>query len=241
MGERIWDRFLTDQDRAVFASSGFGARGGFGARPALLVIDVCYAFCDDRPLPILDSMRRWHTSCGAVAWEAMPHIKSLIDACHQKGLPVIYTTGTSRDDMWDAGSWRWKDGRMTSDARGDRPGNEIVADISPLASDIVVLKRKPSAFFGTDLASFLNLLGCDTLIMAGTTTSGCVRATAVDAFSLNYRVAIAEEACFDRSQASHAVSLCDLHAKYADVLGTAEILDYLQSLQSGMFELPGGA
>ena len=99
-------------------------------------------------------------------------------------------------------------------------GNEIVTPIAPGPKDIVVLKQKPSGFFGTNLASYLTLLGCDSLIVTGTTTSGCVRATVLDAFSLNYRVALAEEGCFDRSQASHAINLCDMNAKYADVVKT---------------------
>jgi maleamate amidohydrolase len=78
------------------------------------------------------------------------------------------------------------------------------------------------------------------VIVVGTTTSGCVRATVVDAFSLNYRVILAEEGCFDRSEASHAVSLCDMHAKYADVVSTAEVLAYLHSLPAGLFDLPSG-
>jgi Isochorismatase family len=77
------------------------------------------------------------------------------------------------------------------------------------------------------------------VIVVGT-TSGCVRATVVDAFSLNYRVTLAEEGCFDRSEASHAVSLCDMHAKYADVLPTAEILSYFDQLPNDLFDLPTG-
>ncbi len=83
-----------------------------------------------------------------------------------------------------------------------------------------MLKQKPSGFFGTNMASYLTLLGCDSVIVTGTTTSGCVRATVLDAFSLNYRIALAEEGCFDRSQASHAINLCDMNAKYADVVKT---------------------
>ena len=78
------------------------------------------------------------------------------------------------------------------------------------------------------------------MIIVGTTTSGCVRATVVDAFSLNYRVILAEEGCFDRSEASHAVSLCDMHAKYADVVPTAEVLAYFDRLPAGLFDLPAG-
>jgi isochorismate hydrolase len=77
--------------------------------------------------------------------------------------------------------------------------------------------------------------------MTGTTTSGCVRATVLDAFSLNYRVAIAEEGCFDRSQASHAINLCDMNAKYADVMKTSEVLTFLDGLKPGQFDLPKGS
>jgi nicotinamidase-related amidase len=84
-------------------------------------------------------------------------------------------------------------------------------------------------------------LGCDSLIVTGTTTSGCVRASVLDAFSLNYRITLAEEGCFDRSQASHAINLCDMNAKYADVVKTAEVLAFFDTLPKGMFELPKGA
>jgi maleamate amidohydrolase len=242
VSERVWDRFLTERDKAVFAAGGFGARAGFGKRPALLVIDVNRAFCGERPEPILESIKRWRTSCGEAAWTALDPIKSLIEAAREKGLPVIYTTGERRPDNWDAGSWRWKSSRRdeaggTADDGAD--GNEIVAMIAPGPRDIVIRKQKPSGFFGTSLASYLVLLGCDSVIVVGTTTSGCVRASVVDAFSLNYRVILAEEGCFDRSEASHAVSLCDIHAKYADVLPTAEILAYFNGLPDALFDLPG--
>src|SRR5204863_8116530 len=98
-------------------------------------------------------------------------------------------------------------GAQPPPATNDPPlnGNGIVAPIAPSPKDIVIRKQKPSGFFGSNLASFLTLLGCDSIIVTGTTTSGCVRATVVDAFSLNYRVILAEEGCFDRSEASHAV------------------------------------
>jgi nicotinamidase-related amidase len=244
MTEPIWDKFLTERDRAVFAAAGYGARGGFGKRPALLVIDVNWAFCGDKPEPILESIKRWRNSCGEDAWIALPFIKSLIEKAHAKGIPVIYTTGVRRADNWDSGSWSWKNNRSSEDVAGPQSnldGNEIVADIAPGPRDIVVYKQKPSGFFGTNMASYLTLLGCDSVIVTGTTTSGCVRATVLDAFSLNYRVAVVEEACFDRSQASHAINLCDMNAKYADVVKTAEVLSFFDSLPSGLFELPKGA
>src|SRR5947207_14031949 len=248
MNERVWDKFLTERDRAVFAAGGFGARAGFGKRPALLIIDVNWAFCGERPEPILESIKRWRTSCGEDAWVALPYIRQLIDTAHAKGLPVIYTTGEGRPDKWDRGSWSWKSSRAGE--TGAAPslgtnappldGNEIAAPIAPMPQGIVIRKQKPSGFFGSNLASYLTLLGCDSLVVTGTTTSCCVRATVVDAFSLNYRVILAEEGCFDRSEASHAVSLCDLHAKYADVVSTAELLAYFDTLPAGLFDLPTG-
>ena len=115
MSEPIWNKFLTERDKAVFGASGYGARGGFGKRPALLIIDVNYAFCDERPMPILELIKRWRNSCGEDAWVAMPYLKSLIDKAHAKGMPVIYTTGVRRDDNWDNGSWSWKNGRSDED------------------------------------------------------------------------------------------------------------------------------
>jgi maleamate amidohydrolase len=244
MSEPIWNEFLTERDKAVFAAAGYGARGGFGKRPALLVIDVNYNFCGDRPEPILESIKRWRNSCGTEAWAGIAVIKRLIAAARGKGVPVIYTTGVRRADHWDDGGWAWKNSRSDETAprmRTNQDGNMIVPDIAPGPHDIVVLKQKPSGFSGSPLQSYLTLLGCDSVIVTGTTTSGCVRATVIDAFSANLRVVIAEEGCFDRSQASHAINLCDMHAKYADVLKSDEVLAYITGLPAGMFELPTGA
>jgi nicotinamidase-related amidase len=241
--ERIWDKFLTERDKAVFAASGYGARGGFGKRPALLIIDVNWAFCSEGPEPILETITRWRNSCGEDAWQAMPYLKALISKARGRGIPVIYTTGIRREDNWDSGSWSWKNNRSSEDRTrpSNLDGNEIVSDIVPAPQDLVIYKQKPSGFFGTNMASYLTLLGCDSVIVTGTTTSGCVRATVLDAFSLNYRVAVAEEACFDRSQASHAINLCDMNAKYADVIKTDEILAFFETIEKDSFSLPRGS
>ena len=168
MTKFVWDKFLTERDKAVFAAGGFGATSERGKRPALLVIDVSWGFCGDKPEPILESIKRWRSSCGAESWVAVDHIKSLIDVCHGRGLPVIYTTGEYRDDNWDAGSWRWKNRRRDEDVDPPKNAldrNEIVSAIAPGAQDIVVLKQKPSGFFGTNLQSYLTLLGCDSVVI----------------------------------------------------------------------------
>lgn len=246
MAERIWDAFLTERDKHVFEAAGYGQRAGFGQRPVMVVIDVNYNFTGDRPEPILESIKRWPNSCGEEAWESMRYIKRLLDAAHNKGLPVIYTTGDRRADGWDRGSWSWKNNRTSAWRAGHDltqahlDGNTINHEIAPLPQDIVIKKLKPSTFHGTPLSSFLTRLQADSMIMVGTTTSGCVRASVLDAFSENYRITLAEEGCFDRSQASHAINLCDMNAKYADVVSTAECIAYIDSLPGGLFELPAG-
>jgi nicotinamidase-related amidase len=243
MSEPIWNEFLTERDKAVFSAAGYGARAGFGKRPALLVIDVSYAFAGDKPgEPILESIKRWRNSCGAESWISIGHIKKLIDKAHDRELPVIYTTGVRRPDMWDSGGWTRKNTRSMEAPKtaSNRHGYDIVDEIAPSPKDLVIYKQKPSGFFGTPMTGYLTQLGCDSVVVTGTTTSGCVRATVVDAFSYNYRVAMVEEGCFDRSQASHAMTLCDLGAKYADIVKTDEVLSYFDALPAGMFDLPKG-
>ncbi len=243
MSEPIWNKFLTERDKQVFAASGFGTRQGFGKRPVLLVVDVSYNFCGDKPEPILESIKRWRTSCGEDAWVGIKAIQKLLAAGRAKDLPVIYTTGVRRPDNWDAGAWAWKSSRSHErvTAQGTNvDGDTIVAAIAPQPHDIVIHKQKPSAFRDTPLASYLTLLGADSLIVVGTSTSGCVRATVVDAFSNNYRVTVVEEGCFDRSEASHPMALCDMHAKYADVAKLNEVTAFIETLPKDMFDLPQG-
>jgi len=241
---RIWDKFLTARDRAVMDAAGFGARAGYGRRPAFIIVDVTYGFTGDRPEPILESIKRWSSSSGAESWDAIAVIKRIAEAFREKRLPVIYSHGGGRADSWDSGSWSWKNKRAGEGVvrrEGSLGFNDIVADIAPLPQDIVISKQKPSVFFGTDLASFLILLGCDSIVFAGTTTSGCVRATVIDAFSHNFRSIVVEDACFDRAQASHAVSLFDMHAKYADVVPSSDLLTYVAGLENNLFpNLPTG-
>src|SRR5438045_9041993 len=91
MSERVWDKFLTERDRAVFAAGGFGARAGFGKRPALLIIDVNWAFCGERAEPILESINRWRTSCGEDAWVELPYIKQLLEQTQARSLTALAT------------------------------------------------------------------------------------------------------------------------------------------------------
>src|SRR5262249_22211254 len=100
---KAWDRFLTERDQRVLATSGYGKVMGFGQRPALLSVDVSYIFCGGRPAPLLDSIKQWRTSCGEDAWAAIKVIRPLIDTCHDRGFPVLYSTNTRRTDAFDIG------------------------------------------------------------------------------------------------------------------------------------------
>jgi isochorismate hydrolase len=114
-------------------------------------------------------------------------------------------------------------------------GNEIVAEIAPQTGDIIVRKQKPSAFFGTPLMSMLNEVHADSVLVTGTTTSGCVRASVIDAFSYNLKVSVVEECVFDRGQASHKINLFDMAMKYADVVSLKESIDYIDALPDNLF------
>lgn len=243
---RVWDEFITERDKKIFGASGFAQPMGFGARPALVNIDFTYSFCGDKPEPVLESVKRWPLSSGEDAWRAVDALRALLFAARRKALPIFYTVPTFRYDAWDAGSWLFKSDRAREDIRkpaserGGKKPDEIVAEIAPEARDIIVPKIKPSGFHGTALNSLLRLHAVDTVILTGGTTSGCLRASVVDAFSENYRVIVAEECCFDRSETSHAINLMDINAKYADVLSTSEIIKQIMQFPDGLFALPDG-
>ena len=229
---RIWDAFLTEQDKQVFAQSGYGKRGGFGTRPALFIIDVQYNFCGDDPdESLIEGLKKYRTHCGKAGWRAVPHIERLMLLARERNIPIFYTQSERRPDLLDSGVQVGKSHRgAEKTVIAGTHATQTVAPLAPRPEDMLVGKRKPSAFFGTVFMSHLNFFDVDTLIVTGCTSSGCVRATTVDAFSYNFKVVIPEEATFDRFEASHAVNLFDINCKYADVIPAAEVAAYLEGL-----------
>ena len=128
-----------------------------------------------------------------------------------------------------------KNSRFLEDFEKEERGNAIVPDIAPQRGDLVIKKQKPGAFFGTPLLSYLIERKVDTLLVTGVSTSGCVRASVIEGFSYNYRVAVVQDGCYDRSQASHAINLCDMNAKYADVVSSDDAIAYVGRLPDGLF------
>lgn len=223
-----WDRLLTPADRQAFAASVFGARRGFGHRPALLVVDTTYDFVGTPEVSLEESTRDYPYSCGPAGWRAVAAMRPLLAAARASGVPVVYTRGES-----SAGPhWRLQPGRAHSPP-GLPPGAAFVAEVAPRDGDIVITKSRPSAFFGTTIVSTLIDLRVGSLLVCGGSTSGCVRATVVDAFSYNYDVSVVEDATFDRWETSHAMALFDLQSRYADVVTLREACEHLDSLPSG--------
>jgi len=232
----IWDELLTERDKQVFAAAGYGKRQGFGRKPAVIVVDVNYNFVGDVPEPILESIKKYRNSCGEEGWQSVLQISRLLEGARDKKVPIFYSTAPSHRVALMAGRWHGKNNRGSEDFQSQaQDGNEIVREIAPHEGDIVILKDKPSVFFGTPFMSYLHELQVDTLLVAGTTTSGCVRATVMDAFSYNFKVVVVEECVFDRGQTSHKVNLFDMQAKYADVVPLDAALSYLDELSRGLY------
>ncbi|MDB5597322.1 MAG: Isochorismatase family protein [Hyphomicrobiales bacterium] len=236
MSARIWDSYLTQSDKDHLARSP-DKRVGFGSRPALLLVDLYRAVFGDKPEPLLDAIETWPSSCGMAGWNALPHIQRILEASRKARIPIVHITILADSGMlgWFDAAHRASGGRgagATDEAALDRKRRspEIIDEVKPLSGEVVLKKTAPSAFWGTPLAGHLTLHGIDTLIVCGEATSGCVRASVVDAASHRYRVQVVEEGVFDRHEATHALNLFDLHQKYADVISVDEAARHLSRL-----------
>ena len=190
----------------------------FGNRPALLIVDLVMAYLDpDSPL---------YLASGA---EALATNERLIAAARAAEIPVIYTNVIYQAGGRDGGLFYRKVPALKLFDAGS-PGGCFPKSITPGPDDIVVTKQYASAFFGTSLASTLRAFGADCVIITGFSTSGCVRATALDALQNGFAPFVIREACGDRTAAPHAANLFDLQAKYAEVLSETEILAKLAAL-----------
>lgn len=213
---------LGEQYRALldtYKSRGFAARVGFGRSPALLVIDVIRAFADtSSPL-------------GADLTSQIAAIGRLLEPARAKRIPIVFSTVAYDRELQEAGIWIRK-----------IPSTEILVESSEWVevdprlgrrpNEMILVKKYASCFFGTDLASRLMTRGVDTLLIAGCTTSGCVRASAVDACSFGLHTIVVEEAVGDRAELPHLANLFDIDAKYGDVVGLADALAYLEQLDA---------
>lgn len=197
---------------------GFHGRAGFGQRPALLVIDVNVGFTDPAS-PLVCDLE-----------DVVAAIRRLLDEFRRAELPVVYTT-VSYDEGGKVAAAAFIDkipALLTLEA-GSR-WVEIDPRIAPLPGEPVLNKLFASAFYGTPLSSLLASAGCDSVVVTGASTSGCVRATAVDAIQHGYRPAVPREAVGDRNHAAHEANLYDIDTKYGDVVGVDEVIAHLEDI-----------
>jgi maleamate amidohydrolase len=218
-----WDDVVGADERLI--ADQYRPQGRLGRHPALLLIDCYRKVFGDRPQPLAEAIGTFPSTCGLAGWEALGPLQKLLDGARGAGLPVIHTTGQRRPEARLGGATR-----RTRTAGEDDAGYEIVAPLAPRPGELVADKSRASAFFGTPLSTWLRQLEVDTLVVAGETTSGCVRASVVDAFSHGLQVAVVEEATFDRSALSHKVNLFDMHLKYATVVHLDAGLEYLHEV-----------
>lgn len=199
---------------AVYQAAGFGGDAEWGVTPALLVVDFSCGFTDpESPL-------------GAEMSAAVGHTGRLLDAARETGAPVVFTSIAYEEGLADGGPWLRKVPSLGQLTLGSR-WVELDPRLGRRPGEPVVYKRGPSAFFGTDVASLLVARRVDTVVVAGATTSGCVRASVVDAMQHGFHTLVPRECVGDRAAAPHEANLFDMAAKYADVVSAQEVIDYL--------------
>jgi maleamate amidohydrolase len=204
---------------------GFHGRVGFGRRPALIVVDMSVGFTDPAS-PLHCDLE-----------DVVAAIALLIAAARGSGVPVVYTTvAYTEADRRTAGVFIDKVPALLTLEEGSR-WVEVDPRLSPQAGEPVLIKLFASAFYGTPLASLLTAHGCDGVVVAGASTSGCVRATVVDALQHGYRVVVPREAVGDRDAAAHEANLYDIDAKYGDVRPLEDVLDFFAAQREEVEEI----
>jgi nicotinamidase-related amidase len=206
-----------EQAHEVYEKAGLGQSVTLGSRPAVLVIDFSCGFTDPE------------CSLGSDCTAAVEQTKRVLDVAREKGFPVIFTTIGFEPSLKDGGLWMQKAPALADLQIGGK-WVDIDPRLEPRDDETVVMKKGASGFFGTNLASILVSQGVDSVVLCGATTSGCVRATAVDLLQYGWPTIVPRECVGDRAQAPHDANLFDIQAKYADVVPVEDALAYLESV-----------
>jgi nicotinamidase-related amidase len=213
---------MSDEEaRRIYAEARLGESVTMGSRPAVLVVDFSCGFTDPA------------STLGADLTAEVEATKRLLDAARTKGLRAIFTTIGYEPNLQDGGLWLQKVPSLGELQVGGR-WVEIDPRLEPREDETIVLKKGASAFFGTNLASILITQGVDTVVLCGATTSGCIRATAIDLLQYGYPTLVPRECVGDRAQAPHDANLFDIQAKYADVVSLDETLAYVESVPTAV-------
>ena len=219
--DHCWKDIVDDEILEIYAP--YRREVHVGRNPAVLAIDLYNKAYQGGSRPLREVNRRYPGSCGENAWKAIEPTRTLLAAARKAGLPVIYTTRHADTD-----------GVRSTHRRMGKEAEElyhIKEELTPLPGELVIYKERASGFFGTPLIAHLRKIGADSLIILGESTSGCVRASTVDAYSYGFHTVVVEECTYDRSMLSHKVNLFDLHHKYADVMHLDEVIEHLAGLE----------
>ena len=193
-----------------------------GRNPAVLAIDLYKKAYLGGNRPVAEVNKEHDGSCGENAWAALAPTQQLLAAARRAGVPVIYSTRHA--DTAGVHSTNRKKLAETDDLYAIQP------ELAPEKGELVIYKERASVFFGTPLVTHLRRIGAESLIILGESTSGCVRASTVDAYSFGFHNTLVEECTYDRSMLSHKVNLFDLHHKYADVMHVEEVVEHLAGM-----------
>jgi len=202
---------MSDGKEAIYQAQGFGGAMGIGRRPALCIVDFVNGFTDPAQFG------------GGNIGAAVERTRPLLDAMRARKLPIVFTRVVYGDNGTDDCVFLRKVPSLATLTEA-APASQVVRELTPLPTELIVRKTQPSAFFGNSLAAWLSHRGVDTLLVAGCTTSGCVRATVVDAMGHNFRPIVVEDCVGDRSLEAHEANLFDLRQKYADVTPCADVI-----------------
>ena len=203
--------------KRVYEAARLGQAVTMGERPAVLVVDFSCGFTDPE------------CALGSELSDAVEATRRLLDAARAKGLPVVFTTIGFEPSLRDGGLWLQKVPSLGDLQIGGR-WVEIDPRLAPREDETIVLKKGASAFFGTNLTAILVSQGVDSVVLCGATTSGCIRATAIDLLQNGFPAMVPRECVGDRAQAPHEANLFDIQAKYADVVSLEEALAYVESV-----------
>lgn len=223
----VWDAVVPPEELQFLATKGFGGDVTIGLRPCLIVVDVVMSFLGRRPGDT--EGEDYPTGCGAVGCERLPRISEVLEAARAAGIPRVLTKGSPEAAAMVGGAIK-----LSGDPEAARRTHSagFPDELKALPDELVLEKTKASAFFCTPLLTFLHQRQVDSLVVVGTTTSGCVRATTVDGASYGFPTLVVEDACFDRSPFAHAANLFDIQMKYGSVVTTNEVVAMLQGVET---------
>jgi len=220
-----WEDVIDDDIRAIHRN--LDVRRGLGRKIAVLCVDNLNGVFGDKPEPVREMVKRFPNGCGLEAWKAIEPTQALMLAARASGTMLIHSTRdpAPQPDQHRIAAVKWTSNFVS--AFSDGSDREFFPPLAPAPGELVIHKRRASVFFGTPLPAYLVEAGVDSLVCCGNSTSGCIRATVVDAFNLGFKVAVVEECTFDRNWLSHKVNLFDMDTKYADVMFLDEVLPLL--------------